>query len=256
MKRKLFGILVASLILIAARQTQAQFEGTFTVDTYSYAGNGHAIPQKAIHVAMTPDRILIQGLQGTQMPKELGGIQSDAILVRSDKKDFIIFGDNKKALQVQKSDVENLVNMSNSLSSFSGSASSSKNHKPKTVVTQETKKIDGYTCQKIQVTQTDKEGHHNRTDVWVTKQIPVKWGMLAGSWNISDQDLAELLSPSWLKDGAMPLSMEFYQDGSKKYAMKVTGLKKEKVPSSQTDIPAGYQLVTIRQLLMNQMFGN
>lgn len=256
MKRNFIGLLLFSILFISTHQALAQFEGTFNIDTYHYADNGQAIPQKTLHVFMTPERILVRGLKGTQMPSQLGGVSSDAILVRLDKKDFIIFSDNNQALQIQKSEVENLVNMSNSLSSAFGSSSSAKVPKPKTVLTHVTKKIDGYNCQKIEITDTDKAGHMNQTDVWVTREIPVRWGMLAESWNISDSDLASLISPSWLKDGAMPLSMQVYQDGNPKYSMKVTNLKKMNVPSSQTSIPAGYQLVSIRQLLMNSMFGN
>ena len=247
------------LLFIASQQAHAQFEGTFSVDTYSYADNGRAIPQKTIHVTMTPERILIKGLQGTQMPAQLGGIESDAVLVRLDKKDFIIFSDNKQALQIQKSEIENLVNMTNSLSSALGGSSSSQNGqtgKPKTVVTNQRKKIGGYNCQKIEVTETDKAGHHIRTEVWVTREIPVNWGMLAEPWNISDSELSDLLSPSWLKNGTMPIRIDFYQDGSEKYSMKVAGLKKQHIPSSVTSIPPGYQLVSIRQLLMNKMFSN
>lgn len=246
------------MLLIASQQAQAQFEGTFSVDTYSYADNGRAIPQKTIHVTMTPERILIKGLQGTQMPSQLGGIQSDAVLVRLDKKDFIIFSDNNQALQIQKSEIENLVNMTNSLSgALSGSSSQTgQGSKPKTVITNQRKKIGDYTCQKIEVTETDKKGRHIRTDVWVTKEIPVNWGMLAEPWNISDSELSDLLSPGWLKNGTMPIRVDFYQDGTEKYSMKVAGLKKQHVPSSVTSIPPGYQLVSIRQLLMNKMFSN
>lgn len=256
MKRILPGLLVVALSFVALQKAHAQFEGTFMVDTYHYANNGLAIPQKTLHVAMTPQRIAISGLQGTQMPAQLGGIQSDKVLVRLDKKDFIIFSDNKQALQIQKSEIENLVNMTNSLSSALSGSSSSQVSKPKTVVTNEKKKIDGYTCQKIQVTDTDKEGHRTRTDVWVTKEIPVKWGMLAQPWNVSDSELASLLSPSWLKDGTMPISLDFYRDGVEQYSMKVANLKKQKVPASVTSVPPGYQLVSIRQLLMNKMFSN
>lgn len=247
------------MLVIVSQKAHAQFEGTFNVDTYSYANNGKAILQKTIHVAMTPDRIMIRGLQGTQMPSQLGGIQSNAVLIRLDKKDFIILSDNKQALQIQKSEIENLVNMTSSLSSaLSGSSSSqsSQSAKPKTVVTNQRKKIDGYNCQKIEVTETDKTGHRNRTDVWVTKAIPVNWGMLAKPWNVSDSELSDLLSPAWLKNGTMPIRLEFYQDGIEKYSMRVAGLKKQRVPSSETSIPPGYQLVSIRQLLMNKMFSN
>ncbi len=258
MKRNFLGLFTLLLFFVASQQAYAQFEGTFNIDTYSYADNGQALPQKTLHVSMTPQRILIRGLQGTQMPAQLGGVSSDEILVRLDKKDFIIFSDNSQALQIQKSEIENLLNMSNSFSNAFGSSTSASTNTPKTktVLTHVTKKIDGYNCQKIEITETDKAGHMNQTDVWVTKDIPVKWGMLGESWNLSDSDLASLLSPTWLKDGTMPISMQVYQDGTEKYSMKVTDLKKTSVPSSQTSIPTGYKLVSIRQLLMNSMFGN
>lgn len=255
MRRNFFGLIVPVLLFTLTQPSQAQFEGTFSVETYGYS-DGQAVPQKTVHVAMTPERIMITGLEGTEMPSRLGGMKSNAVLVRLDKKDFIILGDNKQALQVQKSELENMVNMAATLSGAMNDGARSTTDKPKTIMTNKKRKIEGYDCRMIKILKKDKDGDQLETDIWVTKQIPVQWGMLAEPWEITDPELSGLFPPEWLKNGTMPLSMQLYQNGVERYSMKLTHLSKKKISSDQISIPTGYRIVSFRQMLMNRMFGN
>ena len=235
----------------------AQFEGSFKVDQYIYAPDGRSRKASSASISITPMRIRIDGLNGSKLPAQLGGISANSILIRLDMQDFIIFGNKSEAVQIKKSEIVDMVNMINNLTnSFGDSDSDADTLKSKQRVfkTNDVKVFDGYKCHKIVVIDKD-ENDVRKTIVWLTDKIPVNWGMLTQSWGNSSSEFAQLLAPAWLMNGSLPVYAEIYDNGVKKLVLRVVDIKKHKIAPSEMIIPSGVQLLSFRQLLLHNMFG-
>ncbi|HKJ34252.1 MAG TPA: DUF4412 domain-containing protein [Balneolales bacterium] len=254
---RLSAIFLGGALILSLGNTvaKAQFEGSFKVQQFLYSKNGHAQNEGTANVYMTPTRIRITGLNGSKMPAQLGGIKTNSILIRLDLKDFIIFGQNSEAVQIKKSEIVNMMDMVNNMSSQLGTTKNDDLKSDRKVIkTKETKHIDGFPCHKIIV--IDKDGNQvSKSIVWVTKKYAVNWGMLTEPWGNENSEIAPFLSPTWLQNGTMPIYAEMYENGVKKTVLKVVDVKKQKIPKSYLKIPAGYQLMSWRQLLLHNMFG-
>ncbi len=233
----------------------AQFEGTFKVEQYIFANDGRGRMASTADISVTPMRIRIDGLNGSKLPAQLGGITANSILIRLDMQDFIIFGNKSEAVQIKKSEIVDMMNMINNLTNgFSDNDNDTAKGRQNVVKTKEVKVINGFKCHKIIVVDKD-ENAIRKTVVWLTDKIPVNWGMLTQSWGGSNSEMAELLTPAWLMNGSLPMYAEIYQNGIKKMALKVVDIRKHKIAPSQMIIPAGVQLLSFRQLLLHNMFG-
>lgn len=245
----------AFIVAIGANIAKAQFEGSFKVQQFIYTPSGHEQQEGTAKVYLTPDRIRIMGLDGSQMPAQLGGLKTNSILIRLDMKDFILFGQNSEAVQIKKSEIVNMMNMVNNLAGQMGESKEDDLKSNRRVIkTKDKKHIDGFLCHKIIV--IDKDGKNvTKSVVWVTHKYAVNWGMLTQPWGDDNSEIAPFLSPSWLQNGTMPVYAEMYEDGVKKTVLKVIDVKKRKVPQSLMKIPSGVQLMSWRQLLMHNMLG-
>ena len=250
-------VIVGGLLILAisANIAKAQFEGSFKVQQYLYSSNGHEQKEGTAKVYLTPTRIRITGLNGSKMPAQLGGMRTNSILIRLDMKDFVIFGSNSEAVQIKKSEIVNMMNMVDNMSSaMGGTKDDDLKTKRQVIKTKDKRRIDGFPCHKIIV--IDKEGNQvSKSVVWVTHKYAVNWGMLTQPWGDENSELAPFLSPSWLQNGTMPIYAEMYENGVKKSILKVIDVKKQKVPENLTKIPSGIQLMSWRQLLLHNMFG-
>lgn len=253
---RIVGIILA-LTTIGLSTAYAQFEGTFKVNQYIYTANGRSQKVSTARIYMTPNRIRINGLNGSKMPAQLGGMNANSILIRLDMQDFVIFGQNSQAVQIKKSEIVNMVNMIDNLEKKFGDSDGDNDtikDKVKVEHAKGSRIIDGYKCHKIVVIDKDNNDIH-KTVVWLTKQLPVNWGMLTQSWGDNSNEMAQLLTPAWLQNGNLPVYAIMYENGIKKSALRVADIKKQKVPHSLMIIPQNVQLLSFRQLLLHNMFG-
>jgi|GEM_PF-3342445 len=243
------------IVVFSANNVFAQFEGSFKVEQYLYTQNGREQKEGTADVFITPTRIRINGLNGSKMPAQFGGLRTNSILIRLDMKDFIIFGQNSEAVQIKKSEIVNMMDMVGNLTGqMSGAKDDDVKNKRQIINTKEKKHIDGFPCHKIIV--IDKEGTNvSKSVVWVTHKYAVNWGMLTEPWGDENSEIAPFLSPSWLQNGTMPIYAEMYDNGIKKSVLKVIDIRKKKVAPRMMEIPSGMQLMSWRQLLLHNMFG-
>lgn len=251
-----FWVMIVFLML-GFTNAYAQFEGTFKVNQYVFANDGRSRKISTADISVTPMRIRIDGLDGSKLPAQLGGITANSILIRLDMQDFIIFGNKSEAVQIKKSEIVDMVNMIDNLTNGFGdndNDTDTAKGRQNVIKTKEVKVINGYKCHKIIVIDKD-ENEIRKTVVWLTDKIPVNWGMLTQSWSNNNSEVAQLLTPAWLMNGSLPIYAEIYQNGIKKMALKVVDIRKHKVAPSQMVIPTGVQLLSFRQLLLHNMFG-
>lgn len=236
----------------------AQFEGTFKVDQYIFSSDGRSRKASTADISVTPMRIRIDGLDGSKLPAQLGGITANSILIRLDMQDFIVFGNHSEAVQIKKSEIVDMINMINNLTKTFGDHDNDVDtlkNQQRVIKTKDVKTINGYRCHKIVVIDKD-ENQVRKTVVWLTDKVPVNWGMLTQSWgDANSSQVAQLLTPAWLMNGSLPVYAEMYENGVKKLALRVVDIKKHKVAPSRMVIPAGVQLISFRQMLLHNMFG-
>lgn len=248
--------LVLSVILVISTgcgRAFAQFEGSFDIYQRMFGDAGTPVKEGKVSILVAENRIRINGLDGAQLPEQLGGMKTNSILIRLDKKDFIVFGEKSVAVQIEKSEIVNMLNL----------VSSVKNHLPGTdttsskanvVTTNQKKTIYGYPCQKVVIHKFE-NGKEVTANVWITKKIPVYWGMLTESWGSDDSDIADMLSPLWLKNGTLPIFAQIFQDGVKRMTIRIEHIQKRKIPHSKMDLPPDVHLISFREMLLQKMFG-
>lgn len=231
----------------------AQFEGSFDIHQQLYGNKGVPAKEGKVSVIVKGDRIRINGLNGTKLPDQLGGMKTNSILIRLDDEDFIVFGDHSDAVQIKKAEIVNMLNL---VSSVKGHFSSEDTSASKTNITTTSvrKTIEGYPCQKVVIRKFD-DGKEMTADVWITSALKMNWGMLTEPWGEDSSEMAELLSPLWLKNGTIPIYAEVYEDGVKRMTIRIEHIEKRKIPSSKVMVPTDIHLVSFREMLLQKMFG-
>ena len=170
---------LSAMLLVASFSQQpasAQFEGKITFNSYNYSSEGVEHKDDNFTLFITPDRILLQG------EKEYGfmeSIQTEGVLVRLDFEDFVFLTGDNEALKISKSDITSMMNMFGNGQNATKTAEKADNVNYER--TGESATIHGYEADKFIFRDNEEPNEH--TEVWMTNQLDVNWGMLAESWS-------------------------------------------------------------------------
>lgn len=240
-----------SAMLMAACFTQpavAQFEGEITYNSYDYTG-GDDTKGDMFKLYITPERILLQGEKKYDFMESL---KTEGVLVRLDSQDFVFLTGGNEALKIAKTDITSLMNMFNNGSSdgeaLTGDYDIQQNK------TNETQTIKGYQSEKF-IFRDENDPDNNYSEVWMTKEIDVNWGMLADPWGegknalISDDFPVDLV----LKENYFPLKLKAYKDGELTSALEATDIKKSPVDPALTEVPSNVQVLSMQEYLFRKM---
>lgn len=246
-------LILTVILMISTGVAFAQFEGSFDIYQRMYADNGIPVKEGKVSILVANDRIRIDGLNGSKLPEQFGGMKTNSILIRLDKKDFIVIGEKSTAVQIKKSEIVQMLNLVSSVKSHLGDADTSST-KANVVNTTQKKIIEGYPCQKVVIHKFD-DGKEMTANVWITHKIQVNWGMLTEPWGNENSEIAELLSPLWLKNGTLPIYAQIYQDGIKRMTIRIEHIEKRKIEVSKMFLPLNIHLISFREMLLQKMFG-
>lgn len=229
---------------------QAQFEGHITMNLYSQEKGATEISE--VNMYVTSDRIFMKGEDEINFGNSFN---SGGMLIRNDKKDFLILMEGNDALQVKKSEVEGLFKMFGSWSGSSNNSSSSKDELDYEY-TGKVKQIKGYETHELLITDSKNDV---KVSVWLTPNIDINWGMLAEPWNNipMDADKAARISRDAIFTGKnFPMLVEV--DGKKgvEKVMEVTNINKSSISKAMVQIPAGVNLIGVTELMFKMMSGN
>lgn len=239
-----------STIMMVACFTQpasTQFEGKISFSSYEYSADNTEQKQDEFTLFITPDRIL---LQGDNEYKFMGSIQTEGVLVRLDSQDFVFLTGDKKALKISKSDITSLMNMFGS--GDNGSEMAAKSNDINFEKTNETTTISGYRCEKFIFRDKDKPDEH--TEVWMTKDLEMNWGMLAEPWSGSAGAMVNNLPTDLVfKEKYFPLKVEVFKNDRLSSALKATEVNTSPVAKAMVQVPAGVQVLSFQDYLFQEM---
>ena len=251
--RTLFAITIG-LLLGLTLTTRAQFEGSVTFTQYKVeASSGEQSNEGTFSLLLSPKRIMMTGLaESGRNLNVIGSGTTDGILIRLDKEDFIIMGDDSEALQLKKSDIQTMFGFIKSMQS-----SEAENLDKLTVeTTDEVREIKGYEATKTIIRSTDQP--NQRFELWSTDQIAVNWGMLAEEWVA---DGSEMLSVTMIYENvvrkrAFPLLIEEYSGERLNSFVEASNITQQKLPAAQLSIPSGLKVMTLQEMMMKGFSGN
>lgn len=243
MKKVIYPLITVILLLITAGVSHAQFEGKVLYSSYQVNAEGEKQNQDEFTLYLTPERILLQGENRYEV---IGNIQTEGVLVRLDAKDFVFLTGDKQVLKISKADILSIMNMlgNNSKSSTPPDV----NYKQ----TGETQRIQGYTCEKFVF--TDEDNVNLRSEVWMTKELEINWGMLAESWGSSQKMIAGDLPLNLIFDeGYFPVRVESYRDGKLTGLMEASEITKSSIARAMVQIPSGVKVLSFQDYLFQHM---
>lgn len=247
-KKILFGVLLSGLMAISSA-TYAQFEGQITIKTYSEE-NGR--PQTSeINLYTTSNRII---LKGESTMNVMDSFDASGLLIRNDKKDFVVLMGENKALQFTKEELEGVFQMA-------GMMGGNENERPnvdsdtKFTYTNKTRKILGYDSTELLIENNENE---SSVSVWLTSGIDINWGMLAEPWkNVPvTMKLSTNRVTQEFKSQNFPMMVEVHEDGKTKIAMEVSNINKSSIAKAMVEIPAGVSLIGLQEMIFSMMMGN
>lgn len=227
-------------------QAEAQFEGKIQFHDYEIKSDEKVKGDDTFTLYVTPDRIL---LQGDQQYKVRGSLKTEGILVRHKEQDFVLMTGENEAMSITKSGITAFMNMFGS-DAKKGVQKAESNIKIKK--SGETQDVSGYAAEKFIITDTEKP--ELRSEVWMTQDLDINWGVLASSWDdnmkgFADSDLPfELI----LDDGYFPVRWEQYKNDSLTDVIE-TEITSTDVARSMVEIESDVKILSLQDYLFQQM---
>lgn len=250
MKTFKYSILTALLFLIAV-PVYAQFEGDITYRVY--------YPQQSetetfdLDMTITKERVFISSSSEMNV---MAGLKTNGVLVRNDLQDFVLVTAENEGIKVQKSELDNIVNLMNRMQGKDANA-----ERPvfrwdeKVVETGNTREIRGYETSEF-VLKGDNE--HEYVSVWLTDKIKVNWGLLLDAWYDAGAGQFEQDIPieMVMNTNSFPLLVEAYKNGSAVMRATATSVETGNVDRSKTELPSGMKLLGLSEIMMNMFMQN
>lgn len=237
--------------LIGGNTAHAQFEGQINMNLY---GEENGVRQaNTLNMYVTSDRIFLKGEEDINFGESFN---SGGMLIRNDKKDFIVMMENNDALQVTKSEIEGLFKM---LLSWGGDSSSgsSKNKDMNYEYTDNTRTIKGYKTYELLISSSEND---TKMSVWLTPNIDINWGMLTEPWkNLpaeADKAVNRISRDAVFSGKNFPMLIEVTDKKGTEKVMEVNSINKSSIAKAMVQIPAGVNLIGVTELMFKMMSGN
>ncbi|HET8865172.1 MAG TPA: hypothetical protein VFM80_05695 [Gracilimonas sp.] len=244
-------ILSTLIISITAFSTAAyaQFEGQISMNVYS-EDNGQTEVSE-LNLYATADRIMIKGEEDFDLMDQMS---TDGVLIRNDRKDFVIMTGENQALQVTKIEIEGLVDMMASWGGESGKKSSPKSNNEYSF-SDRTQTILGFEAAEMIIKNEDEPNKH--LSIWLTPGIDINWGMLAEKWNNMPEDIdAEINGMTQeiiFKGRNFPMQIEAVEGDKRTMLMEVTNVNKSSVAKAMVEVPSGVTLMSFKDFVFQMM---
>lgn len=240
-------LLASSLLPVTNGMSQEYFEGTLVFRGYEL-NDGELQESGTFTLVCNSDRMLISTDGEKTSTEMLPGVESDQILIRHDLKDFVIFTSETEALSITKTDIEGIFGM---FKAFMESDDQSQNSAEPTgdlTKTGKSESFNGIQASQWVYTSEDNEEIH----LWMSENLKLNWGMFKEPW-FSDMS-TDFSGPfgKIIDEGFVPMKVEAYKDGELTMVLETEKVEKQKISNSDLDVPAGMQIKTLQQMMMEQ----
>lgn len=234
--------------MLVSMTAKAQFQGQVTMKVYGEENGNMNVNE--LNLYSTSSRIMIKGEDTFSFSD--GSFDASGILIRNDKKDFVVMMGEKEALQFTKEELEGLFSMAGMMA---GDEDTEASVNANTEYTNKTRKIMGYDCTELLV--RNDEGN-TTLSIWLTSEIDINWGMLSEPWmNVPDnmKDSASRLTQEF-KSRNFPMLVEVTEKGKTKTVLEVTNVNESSIAKAMVEIPSGVALVGLQEMIFKMMMGN
>lgn len=239
--------LLLVVFLAAAWPVQAQsfFTGSFNA-VYTSSESDDA---GTIRILASPERLLIAGLADVipSAPASMPGMTAERLLLRMDQQDMVFLSDQPTALRMQTQEITAAMNL---MSGMQRQVDTARDTPVDIRETRETRRISGYQTRKWIVTSPQNEGEIH---VWISEDFRVNWGMFSTVWKMMTNNGSLAGMADLLQGGQTPLLAEgFNADGSMNFRAELTDIRNG-VPSGALDVPSGVRLMSLQDMILEQM---
>lgn len=244
-KKILFGFAMLGLMAISTN-VYAQFEGQVTMKLYS---ENNGVPQTSeMNLYATANRIILKGDQAVSFSEDF---DASGLLIRNDKKDFVVLMGENKGLQFTKEELEGFFQMAGMMGDDNPEVNSDTDFR----YTNRTRTINGYECSELLI---DNDEDKNSVSIWLTSGIDINWGMLAEPWKNVPESMRNSSSrlTQEFKSKNFPMLIEVNEKGETETVFEVTNVNKSSVAKAMVEIPSGVNLIGLQELIFSMMMGN
>jgi hypothetical protein len=257
----LFTFLVTSLPQNA--WSQSYFTGSFELAVWDEVDGDARI---MMNMVVSPERMRVSGVSNTGLANRASGpmaqaFSNDQMLFRLDMQDIVVMTSETTALQIRQAEIQAMINLmsgfsrgSSGSSGSSGAASSTTSSTTDSNITitetNETRRIQGFTARKFVL--VDADSPEAVAHVWVSESFRVNWGMLL--------DIPGLLT-DWVpvgqvtelfRGGQTPLLLEIFENGVLTSRIGMVNVR-QGADTSLFEVPAGVRLMTLQDMILQQM---
>ncbi|MFU8861682.1 MAG: DUF4412 domain-containing protein [Cyclonatronaceae bacterium] len=243
-------LLASSLLPVSNGMSQEYFEGTLVFRGYEL-NNGEMQESGSFTMVCNSERMRIYTDGEKTSTEMLPGVESDQILIRHDKKDFVIFTSETEALSITKTDIEGIFGMFKAFMNSDNQSQTAVEPSGELLKTGKSESFNGIRASQWIYTSDDNEEVH----LWMSENLKLNWGMFKEPWF---SELSTDFSGPFGKiidEGYVPLKVEAYKDGELNMVLETEKVDRHKINNSDLDVPAGMQIKTLQQLMMEQFQG-
>lgn len=246
------------LLLLSAGLSEtatAQFEGRIMLNTYE-VNDGEQGEADAITLYVTPNRILMQSENSFSAGGSGGpaGIEAEGVLVRLDEEDFVFLTGDDVALTLSKEDITSFMKMFEQQSGQQSGDSGEPDVNYER--TGETRQIAGYSTERFII--RDADGEDRYSDMWMTTEINITWGMLAEDWSGESSFFSGDDYPvsAVFREGYFPVRVENYEGGELTSVTEVTEVDQSGSYRDMVEIPDGVKVISFQEYIFQNMRNN
>ncbi len=243
----LFGFTMLTLLGFSSN-VLAQFEGQVTMKTY---GESNGVSQTSeLNLYATSNRIILKGDQSVSFSDDF---DASGLLIRNDKKDFVVLMGENKALQFTKTELEGFFQMAGMMAG--GDTDIDTNTDSNFRYTDRTRTILGFECAELLI---ENDENDNSLSVWLTSGIDINWGMLAEPWKNVPESMSKSTSrlTQEFKSQNFPMLIEVNEKGKTETIFEVTNVNKSSIAKAMVEIPSGVNLIGLQEFIFSMMMGN
>lgn len=241
---------LSAMLLVASFSQQpasAQFEGKITFDNYNYSSEGVEQKDDNFTLYVTSERILLQGEKKYDF---MESIQTEGVLVRLDFEDFVFLTGSNEALKISKTDITSMMNMFGNGQSANKAADKADNIDYER--TGESATIHGYQADKFIFRDDDEPNEH--TEVWMTNELDVNWGMLAESWTGSAKTIISSLPTNLVfSEKYFPLKVEVFENDQLVSKLEAIEVNTSTIAKAMVQVPSGVKVLSFQDYLFQKM---
>ncbi|GAB5407912.1 MAG: hypothetical protein BalsKO_02770 [Balneolaceae bacterium] len=235
--------------MAAPTLTYAQFEGQITMKMY---GESDGVPQTSeINLYSTSNRIILKGDESMSV---MDNFDASGLLIRNDRKDFIVMMGENKALQFTKEELEGFFQMAGMMGGNDENGASLDSDTDFNY-TNKTRTIQGYETTELLIESSENK---SSLSIWLTSDIDINWGMLAEPWKNVPENLRSSSSrlTQEFKSQNFPMLIEVHEKGETKTVMEVSNVNKSSIAKAMVEIPSGVNLIGLQEMIFSMMMGN